>query len=129
MGSTPTFGITKKNTMTILLILLAIPGVLAVLLRFGVALYGTSKHTIEWFVARQISHQRAERGDLSGLAEAEKIRNEAGRQQRRWGLHALAWATLLAFPLLLPGAVIVYPLYAFLWLLPRHRISQSPTRL
>jgi hypothetical protein len=113
--------------MTFILILLAIPGVLAVLLRLGVAAYGAAKHTIEWYVARQITKQRAERGDLSGLAEAEKIRNEAGRQQRRWGLHALAWTTLLAFPLMIPGAVIVYPLYSLLWLLPRHRITQTPT--
>jgi hypothetical protein len=114
--------------MTFVLILLAIPGVLAVLLRLGVALFGTTKHTIEWFVARQISNQRAERGDLSGLAEAEKIRGEAARQQRRWGLHALAWTTLLAFPLLVPGAVIVYPLYSILWVLPRHSIAGKPAR-
>ena len=114
--------------MTILLILLAIPGVLAVLVRLGVALFGASRHTVEWFVARQISHQRAERGDLSGLAEAEKIRGEAARQQRRWALHALMWIILLAFPLLIPGAVIVYPFYSILWLLPRHRIAGKPMR-
>jgi hypothetical protein len=114
--------------MTILLILLAIPGVLAVLLRLGIALVGTTKHTMEWLVARQISNQRAERGDLSGLAEAEKVRNEAAREQRRWGLHAVVWTTLLAFPLLVPGAVIVYPFYSILWLLPRHRIADKPAR-
>ena len=114
--------------MTIILILLAIPGVLAVLLRLGVALFSTARHTVEWYVARQITNQRAERGDLSGLAEAEKIRAEAARQQRRWGLHALAWTTLLAFPLLVPGAVIVYPLYSVLWLLPRHRVAEKPVR-
>ncbi len=112
--------------MTFILILLAIPGVLAVLLRLGIALFGTARHTVEWYVARQISNQKAERGDLSGLAEAEKIRSAAARQQRRWGLHALAWTTLLAFPLLVPGAVIVYPLYSVLWLLPRHRIADKP---
>ena len=115
--------------MTILLILLTIVGVLAVLLRLGVAVYGSGKHTIEWFVARQICQQRARRGDLSGLAEAEKIRNEAGRQQRRWALHAAVWVILLGFPMLVPAGMIAYPIYAFLWLLPRHRISQSPTRL
>jgi hypothetical protein len=107
--------------MTILLILLAIPGVLAVLLRLGVSLLHTAKHTMEWYVARQISNQRASRGDLSGLAEAEKIRAAAGREQRRHGLHALAWLVLLAFPLLIPGAVLVYPFYSLLWLMPRRR--------
>jgi hypothetical protein len=105
--------------MTILLILLAIPGVLAVLLRLGVSLLHTGKHTMEWYVARQISSQRAGRGDLSGLAEADKIRAAAAREQRRHGLHALIWTLLLAFPLMIPGAVIVYPLYSILWLLPR----------
>jgi hypothetical protein len=114
--------------MTIILILLAIPGVLAVLLRLGVALFSATRHTVEWYVARQISNQKAERGDLSGLAEAEKIRNEAARQQRRWGLHALVWTTLLAFPLMIPGAVIVYPFYSILWLLPRHRATGKPAR-
>ena len=114
--------------MTIILILLAIPGVLAVLLRLGVALFGTARHTVEWYVARQISNRHAQRGDLSALAEAEKIRSAAARQQRRWGLHALAWTTLLAFPLLVPGAVIVYPLYSVLWFLPRHRVAEKPVR-
>jgi hypothetical protein len=112
--------------MTIILILLAIPGVLAVLLRLGWALLGTGKHTLEWFVARQITSQRAERGDLSGLAEATRLRDEAGRQQRRFGLHATIWLLLLALPLFIPGAVIVYPFYAILWLLPGPRILHTP---
>lgn len=111
--------------MTILLILLAIPGVLAVLLRLGISLLHASRHTVEWYVARQISDQRAGRGDLSGLAEAEKVRGAAARQQRRWGLHTLMWTLLLAFPLMVPGAVIVYPLYSVLWFLPRHRFPMK----
>jgi hypothetical protein len=104
--------------MTIILILLAIPGVLAVLLRLGIAVLGATKHTIEWFVARQITAQRAERGDLSGLAEAMKIRAAAARQQRRYGLHVLTWSVLLALPVFVPAAVIVYPFYSLFWLLP-----------
>jgi hypothetical protein len=113
--------------MTFVLILLAIPGVLAVLLRLGWALFGAGKHTVEWFVARQISSQRAGRGDLTGLTEAEKIRAQAARQQRRYGLHALVWLLLLGLPLLIPGAVIVYPFYSVLWLLPGRRILHTPS--
>jgi hypothetical protein len=113
--------------MTILLILLAIPGVLAVLLRFGIALVGATKHTVEWFVARQIAGQRAERGDLSGLAEARKIVDAAAAQQRRYALHAVVWLVLLALPLLMPAAVIVYPFYSLFWLLP-HSHSRKPVR-
>ena len=115
-----------ENTMTYVLILLAIPGVLAVLLRLGWALLATGKHALEWFVARQITNQRAERGDLSGLTEARKVRDAAARQQRRFGLHAAVWLLLLALPLFIPGAVIVYPFYSVLWFLPGPRIPRSP---
>lgn len=112
--------------MTFILILLAIPGVLAVVLRLGWALLAAGKHSLEWFVARQITSQRAERGDLSGLAEARKVRDAAGRQQLRFGLHAAIWLLLLAMPLFVPGAVIVYPFYSILWLLPGPRILHTP---
>jgi hypothetical protein len=113
--------------MTILIILLALPGVLAVLLRLGIALMGATKYSVEWYVARQISAQRAERGDLSGLAEARKIVDAAGRQQRRYILHAIAWVVLLALPLIMPAAVIVYPFYSLFWFLP-NRSSRKPVR-
>ncbi|HEY8507399.1 MAG TPA: hypothetical protein VIL32_03520 [Steroidobacteraceae bacterium] len=102
---------------------------LAVLLRLGIALLHTGRHTLEWYVARQISDQRASRGDLTGLAEAEKVRAAAAREQRRFALHALMWILLLALPLLVPGAVLVYPLYSLLWLLPRpsHPIKPANT--
>jgi hypothetical protein len=93
----------------------------------GWALLGTGRHTLEWIVARQITNQRAERGDLSGLTEARKIRDEAARQQRRFGLHAVVWLLLLAMPLMIPGAVIVYPFYSLLWLLPGPRIPHNPS--
>lgn len=113
--------------MTLLLILLAIPGVLAVLLRLGWALVAAGKHSLEWYVARQITNQRAKRGDLSGLAEAKKVRDAAGRQQRRFGLHAAVWLLLLALPLFIPGAIIVYPFYSVLWLLPGPRFPHTPS--
>ena len=114
--------------MTFILILLAIPGVLAVLVRLTISLIAATKHTVERYVAKQIKDQRAERGDLSGLAEAERVRAEAARKQMRWVFHSLGWITLLAFPLMIPGAVIVYPLYSLLWLLPRRAVTQSPSR-
>ena len=113
--------------MTFVLILLAIPGVLAVLLRLFVALIGATKHTIERYVARQIKHQRAERGDLSGLAEAEKIRSAAARKQMRWVGEALGWILLLGLPLMFPIAVVLYPFYSVFWLLP-NPYSRKPVR-
>lgn len=107
--------------MTLVLILLAIPGVLAVLLRLFTALFGLTKHTIERYVAGQISDQHAERGDLTSLAAAEKVRGTATRMQLRHLIEALGWGTLLALPLLVPATVILYPFYAIVWLLP-HRM-------
>jgi hypothetical protein len=104
--------------MTIVLILLAIPGVLAVLLRLVMSLINATKHSIERYVAKQIKDQRAERGDLSGLAEAEKVRAAAARKQTRWIVESLGWTMLLALPLLFPFAVFLYPFYAVFWLLP-----------
>ena len=105
--------------MTILLILLAIPGVLAVLLRLGTALLQTAKYSIERYVARQILDQRATRGDLSGMAEADKLRGEAAAKQMRFLMETAMWTALIGLPLLFPPAVIVYPLYSIFWFVPR----------
>lgn len=104
--------------MTFVLFLLAIIGVLAVLLRLALSLIGATKHSIERYVARQIKDQRAERGDLSGLAEAENVRAAAARKQTRWIVESLGWAMLLALPMLSPIALFLYPFYAVFWLLP-----------
>ena len=105
--------------MTIILILLAIPGVLAVLLRLGSALLHAGKFSLERYVARQILDQRATRGDLSGMAEADKVRaTAAGRQFRYIGESAM-WAALLGLPLLFPPAVVLYPFYSIFWFVPR----------
>jgi hypothetical protein len=113
--------------MTIVLILLAIPGVLAVLVRLFIALARASKFTAERYVARQIKQQRAERGDLSGLSEAEKIRTTAARQQTRFVAESLGWVMLLALPLMFPFALFLYPLYSVFWLLPNpylHKVTR-----
>lgn len=110
--------------MTILLILLAIPGVLAVLVRLVIALARASKYTAERYVARQVKDQRVERGDLSGLSEAEKIRSAAARQQTRFIAESLGWLMLLGLPMLVPAAVILYPFYSIFWLLPRPRFGK-----
>ena len=104
--------------MTFILILLAIPGVLAVLLRLSLAVLAATRHTVERFVARQIADQRAQRGDISGVTEAARLRDAAARQQWRFIIQALVWATLLLFPLAFPAAVVIYPFYSLLWLLP-----------
>jgi hypothetical protein len=105
--------------MTIILILLAIPGALAVLLRLGTALLHAGKYSLERYVARQIFDQRATRGDLSGMAEAEKVRVTAANKQMRFLGECAVWAALLGAPLLFPAAVVLYPIYSIFWFVPR----------
>lgn len=104
--------------MTFVLILLAIPGVLAVLLRLGKALLQAGRYSIERYVAAQIVAQRAGRGDLSGMEEAETARAAAARNQMRYGAQTLVWAALLVLPAVFPPAVFVLPLYAIFWFVP-----------
>lgn len=101
--------------MTFILILLAIPGVLAVLLRLGKATLRTAKYSLERHVARQILDQRAGRGDLTGMEEANKVRGVAATNQMRYLGEALLWAALLALPLIFPPAIVLYPFYSILW--------------
>ena len=105
--------------MTIILILLAIPGVLAVLLRLGAALLKTGRYSLERYVARQILDQRATRGDLSGMAEADQVRATAAGKQLRFLGETAMWAVLLGLPLMFPPAVVLYPLYSIFWFVPR----------
>jgi hypothetical protein len=101
--------------MTVLLILAAIPGVLAVMLRLSRALTKAVKFSLERFVARQIVQQRAERGDLTGMEEADRLRVVAARQQMRHVGMTLVWIALLALPLVFPPAIVLYPFYSIFW--------------
>lgn len=108
-----------ENAMTFLLILLAIPGAAAVAMRLFMSLLRAGRYSIERYVARQIVDQRATRGDLSGMAEADKVRGEAARQQMRFVGETLLWAGLLGLPLVFAPAILLYPLYSIFWFVPR----------
>lgn len=105
--------------MTLFLILLAIPGVAAVMLRLFKALMRAARYSLERYVARQIVQQRANRGDLSGMAEANKVRAAAAGKQMRFVGETLMWSALLGAPLLFPPAILLYPLYSIFWFVPR----------
>ena len=105
--------------MTSLLILIALPGIAAVVLRWSRALFVTARHSLERFIAGQIADTRAQRGDISGMSEAESIRSKARAEALRSLLLVLFWSALLLGPLLLPGTLLIYALYAVLWFLPR----------
>ncbi|HEX6558115.1 MAG TPA: hypothetical protein VF021_01595 [Longimicrobiales bacterium] len=105
--------------MTLLLVLIALPGIAAVVLRWSNAMWATARHSLEWFVASQIADTRAQRGDISGMSEADMIRRKSRDAQSRDLLRLLFWSALLIVPLLLPGSFIIYALYGLFWLVPR----------
>jgi hypothetical protein len=100
-------------------LILSIAGILAVLLRAGMALLLVLRGGAEGMFARGLADSRAQRGDLTGLQEANLVRGEARR--RRWrglGIFSL-WVALLAAPPLTPWPQLLYSVYALLWLVPR----------
>ena len=113
--------------MTFFLVLIALPGIAAVLLRWSRALFVTARHSIERFVAAQIANTRAQRGDISGMAEAEKIRHNSQQEAVRSLLNVLLWSALLIGPLFIPGTFLIYALCGLLWLVPRTKSQVTRT--
>lgn len=105
--------------MTLLLALIALPGIAAVVLRWSTAMFGMARHAVERYVAGQVAESRAQRGDISGMSEAEIIRRRSREEQRRLLLQLLLWSGLLIAPLFLPATLVLYALYGLLWLVPR----------
>jgi hypothetical protein len=99
--------------------LLAIAGVAAVLIRVLGAAFRALRGGVDAFIARDLADTRAQRGDLTGLADAAEARGRA-RRRRVAALSAAAfWAGLLIVPPLTPWPRLVYAVYALLWLVPR----------
>jgi hypothetical protein len=78
-------------------------------------------------IAREVATTRAQRGDLTGLEEANFVRGEA-RRRRYVALGFLSfWAGLLVVPTLTPWPSLLYAAYSLLWLLPHRRERVLPT--
>ena len=101
------------------IMLLAIAGVIAVVLRLVRALFVALRGGVDSFLARDVAQTRAQRGDLTGIDDA----RAAGRNARRRRMLALGaasvWIGLLVFPTLTPWPRVLYACYALLWLIPR----------
>lgn len=114
--------------MTLLLALIALPGIAAVLLRWFAAVVQAARFSAERFVASQIAGQRAQRGDISGMTEAENIRRRSRNEQLAGIGRVLLWSAALALPVFLPGTFVIYALFGLLWLTarPTSRSESSP---
>lgn len=98
-----------------LLILLSILGVLAVALRLARALLRAIGRSAEGVAAGQAVGARAQRGDLTGMAEATEWRRLAVRRRWRALTTSGLWAALLVVPAYTAWTRLIYAAYALLW--------------
>lgn len=98
------------------LILLAVAGIAAVLVRLARALFRTAHSGTEAFVAGETARTRERRGDLTGMREAGRRQERARQERRRRLAGALAWLALLVAPSLTPWSREIYAAYSLLWL-------------
>jgi hypothetical protein len=101
------------------ILILAVAGGLAILLRAGRALFLVLRGGADAIIARDVAATLARRGDLTGLQEARVAHADARR--RRYlavGVFSL-WIGLLLIPSLTPWPRMLYALYSLLWLVPR----------
>jgi hypothetical protein len=108
-------------------ILLAVLGVAAVLLRLVRAALWALRGGVDAFLAGDVAETRAQRGDLTGLADAEAEREVARRRRMIAAGSLFLWGGLLIVPPLTPWPAMLYASYSLLWLLPHHPSSARPS--
>jgi hypothetical protein len=101
--------------MRAFLTLLSILGVLAVALRLGRSLLRAIGRSAEGVAAGQAVDARAQRGDLTGMAEATEWRRLAARRRWRALTTSGMWAALLVGPAYTSWTLPIYAAYALLW--------------
>ena len=105
--------------MQFIVLLLAVMGVLAVLARAVRASFSLLRGGVDMFLARDLHEVRAQRGDLTGMQEADALRR-IGRQRRAKAAARLSfWIGLLLIPTFTPWPAQLCAAYAILWLVPR----------
>lgn len=107
--------------MRFVLLILSIAGIAAILRHMLTASSKLLRRGLDAYLAGQIADVRANRGDLTGLSDAEGAR-AAARRQRRGALFLVAvWVALLVVPPLTPWPSLLYASYTILWFVPRRR--------
>ena len=104
-----------------LVLILAIMGALAVLIRIARALLRLLHRGVDAFLAQEVARVRAQRGDITGMSDAERMRSLA-RRRRLLAVAGLSfWVVLLVAPPLTPWPAALYALYSVLWFVPHER--------
>jgi hypothetical protein len=107
--------------MQFALFLLAVAGFLAVLKRLGEAAFRALKRGADAFILSEVASSRAQRGDITGLTEAQQMRRTTRRARWRAAGSVLLWVGALLAPLLTQLALWIYASYSLLWLVPPGR--------
>ncbi len=105
--------------MSTLLLIAALFGFAAIAFGLGRAIFATLGRLAEGFLAGEVAGTRARRGDLTGMAEAERQSKIARRERLRLTVGLLAWAALLVGPLFTPWPRPIYAAASVLWLAHR----------
>jgi len=121
-GGDQTVAVIRNDLLSIVLLLLAVLGVVALASRLGRAALRLGLNAAEATAASGLAEVSHRRGDITGFLE----RRDAGaalRRARRRNLAAIAgYGLLLVVPLFTGAAREVYAAAALLWLLPRRPV-------
>lgn len=104
--------------MSLLVVVLAVIGFVAVALRVVLAILGLLRRGVDRYLADSVADVRARRGDLTGMDEARV--EEQGARRALFSAFAILsfWALLLIAPALTPWPRTIYAAYSVFWLLP-----------
>lgn len=113
---------TREDLLSIILLVLAVFGFLALIARLGRAALRLGLNAAEATAATGLAEVSQRRGDITGFLENQRS-GTALRRARRLNAAALAgYALLLAVPLFAGVAREAYAAASLLWLLPRRPI-------
>ena len=112
----------RENLLSLVLLLLAVLGVLALVVRLGRAALRLGLNAAEATAASGLAEVSQRRGDITGYLERRASGETLRRARRRNLAAALGYALLLAVPLFTEFAREAYAAAALLWLLPRRPV-------
>ncbi len=119
----------RTELLSVILLLLAVLGVVALVARLGRAALRLGLNAAEATAASGLAEVSQRRGDITGYLEG-RASTETLRRARRRNLGAvLGYGLLLVVPLFTDAASEVYAAASLLWLLPRRPVRPAPTEL
>jgi hypothetical protein len=107
------------STLDPLVLLLAVLGGAALLLRALGGLFRLALRASQETAARELAEVSARRGDITGMEERRRAAAAARQDRRRHLLLTLLWIAWFVLPLMLGAARIPFALASLLWLLPK----------